>query len=387
MLYKCNHCNYFSNRLSNLRRHEKKKNPCYKETEVSVCKTEDKNIQENVCQNIGVVCQNIGGVCQNIGGDCQNIKDVCQNIGGDCQNVGGNCQNVGKTDEPKQIFKCDKCSKILSSKRRLTEHISKCSGLHPLQCAICLKMFASAQGKYEHKKYVKCNPPLITSSSTINNTTTNSINNNTNNIDNSINKTINNTINLNFRGNFDTVSKDDIQQIISQLEKSEYIKMIQDNMKTGKYAVPRTLEHIYFNDNFPKMQTLKKERRNDKMVEVHVNGKWEKRLVDDILKELIGKVEDYHSYYFKHLEDKYKNVPIGSAQWNKLTRPVKIFGHLMLWYNGFTGKDIENIGIELNSPDNDKEKKARNKDMAKILKEKVYEQTCNKKEEDYLQLI
>ena len=89
----------------------------------------------------------------------------------------------------------------------------------------------------------------------------------------------------------------------------------------------------------------------------------------------------------KNLEDKYKNVPIGSAQWNKLTRPVKNFGHLMLWYNGFTGKDIENIGIELNSPDNDKEKKARNKDMAKILKEKVYEQTCNKKEEDYLQLI
>ena len=380
MLYKCNHCNYFSNRLSNLRRHEKKKNRCYNEIKASVCKTEDKIIQENVCQNIGGGCQNIGDDCQNIGGVCQNIKDVCQNIGGDCQ-------NVGKNDERKQIFKCDKCSKVLSSKRRLTEHISKCSGLHPLQCAICLKMFASAQGKYEHKKYVKCNSQLITSSSTINNTTTNSINNNTNNIDNSINKTINNTINLNFRGNFDTVTKEDIQQIISQLEKSEYIQMIQDNMKTGKYAVPRTIEHIYFNDNFPNMQTLKKGRRNDKMVEVHVNGKWEKRLVDDILKELIGKVEDYHSSYFKHLEDKYKNVPIGSAQWNKLTRPVKNFGHLMLWYNGFTGKDIENIGIELNSPDDDKEKKTRNKDMAKILKEKVYEQTCNKKEEDYLQLI
>ena len=47
----------------------------------------------------------------------------------------------------------------------------------------------------------------------------------------------------------------------------------------------------------------------------------------------------------------------------------------MLWYEGFKGKDIENLGIELNSPDDDKEKKAKNKDMAKIVKEKIYEFT------------
>ena len=33
---------------------------------------------------------------------------------------------------------------------------------------------------------------------------------------------------------------------------------------------------------------------------------------------------------------------------------------MMLWYEGFKGKDIENLGIELNSPDDDKEKKAKN---------------------------
>lgn len=36
---------------------------------------------------------------------------------------------------------------------------SKCNSLHPFQCPICMKMFASKQGKYEHKKYVKCSPP------------------------------------------------------------------------------------------------------------------------------------------------------------------------------------------------------------------------------------
>ena len=261
-------------------------------------------------------------------------------------------------------------------------HESKCNGLHPLQCVICLKMFASRVGKANHKKYVKCNPPIQQvdqKAQPQNIQNVESIYN-----DNSVinNITNNNTINLNFRGNFDAMTKEDIQKIIGQLEKSEYIKIIQDNMKGGKYAVPRTIEHIYFNDNFPTLQTLKKERRNDKMVEVHIDGKWEKRLVDDIMKKLMNKVEDYHSEYFKYLEDKFKDIVIGSKKWNKKVRPVKTFGHMMLWYDGFSGRDIEKIGIELNSPDDHKEKKARNKDMAKIVKEKVYEQSNMMKEKE-----
>lgn len=57
-------------------------------------------------------------------------------------------------------FQCSKCNKVLSSKRQLKIHVEKCNGLHPLQCPICLKMFASRYGKYEHKKYVKCKPPI-----------------------------------------------------------------------------------------------------------------------------------------------------------------------------------------------------------------------------------
>ena len=229
-------------------------------------------------------------------------------------------------------------------------------------------MFTTQQGKWKHTQYVKCTPPAASAGpSTINNIDNSTTNNNTYNI--------NNTINFNIRGNFDTIGKKDIENIVKQLEKSDYIKMIQNNMTKGKYVVPRTIEHLYFNDDFPEMQTLKKERRNDKMVEVHVDGKWEKRLVDDIMRKLISKVEDYHTEYFKHLEDKFKDITLGSEEWNKKVRPIKNFGHMMLWYNGFTGKDIENIGIELNSPDDDKEKKAKNKDMAKIVKEKIYEFT------------
>ena len=55
MLYKCDHCDYSSKRLFDLRRHENKKFPCYKKLEVVVCKIEvpenvkvEKKIQEKV---------------------------------------------------------------------------------------------------------------------------------------------------------------------------------------------------------------------------------------------------------------------------------------------------------------------------------------------------
>ena len=226
-------------------------------------------------------------------------------------------------------------------------------------------------------KYVKCSPP--SSSQVVNNTNTY----NDNSVTNITNNNIININNLNLRADFDKISNDDIQNIVSQIERSDYLKMIRNNLDIGKYVIPRTMEQIYFNDKFPKMQTLKKERRNDKMVEVHVgSGKWEKRFIDDIFKKLIGRVEEYHAQYFKHLEHKYRDVKIGSVRWKQLTRPIKSFGNIMLWYDGFRGESLEGMGIELNYPDDDaemeKERERRNKEMEQIVGEKVYEETLAK---------
>lgn len=60
---------------------------------------------------------------------------------------------------PKKTFLCNKCNRYFSRKDNLKVHQQKCNGLHPLQCNICLKMFASRQSKHEHKKHVKCSPP------------------------------------------------------------------------------------------------------------------------------------------------------------------------------------------------------------------------------------
>jgi hypothetical protein len=57
-------------------------------------------------------------------------------------------------------LKCSKCSKVLKSKKRLKEHEAKCDGFDKKQCNICLKVFSSREGKYQHQKNVQCTPPL-----------------------------------------------------------------------------------------------------------------------------------------------------------------------------------------------------------------------------------
>jgi hypothetical protein len=102
-----------------------------------------------------------------------------------------------------KIFKCTKCFKLLSCQKRLKQHELKCDGMSPLQCRVCLKEFASKQGKYQHIKYVKCIKPVskIINNNTTNNTTNHTTNNTTNNTTNTTNNTTNNidrSININF---------------------------------------------------------------------------------------------------------------------------------------------------------------------------------------------
>ncbi len=108
--------------------------------------------------------------------------------------------------------------------------------------------------------------------------------------------------------------------------------------------------------NKTKQYNFKKERRNDKLVDVHVgNGKWGKRLIDDIFNKLVGRVEDFHTKYFQFIEEKYKDVKVGRPRWKQIMRPIKTFGNTMLWYEGFNGDIIENMSIQLNHPDEDDE--------------------------------
>ena len=374
MLYKCDHCNYSSKRLSNLVRHNNRLYPCNMKLKVNVCNGEEEpNNNPNQPNNNPNQPNNNPNHPNNNPNQPNNNPNQPNN---------NPCYPTVNIDN-KAKFQCPKCSKILSSNQKLKSHEEKCDGLDPKQCRVCLKIFTTQQGKWKHTQYVKCNPPIEHNNLTTNNITNNNNNNiNIDNSDNSVNT--NNHIQINIRADFDKITNEYIQNIVSQMEQADYLQMIANNIDIGKYVIPRTMEQIYFNDNFPEMQTLKKERRNDKLVGVHVgNGKWEKRLMDDIYNKIIGRVEDFHTKYFQFVEDKYKDVKVGSPKWKQIMRPIKTFGNTMLWYEGFSGDHIENMGIQLNYPDEDDEemdkiREKRNKEMEQLISEKVYEETLAK---------
>ena len=95
------------------------------------------------------------------------------------------------------------------------------------------------------------------------------------------------------------------------------------------------------------MQVLKKHQQNDKMVDVYVGeGKWEKRMMNDVCKEVIRRVENFHTEYLRYMEHKYKDVNVGSPKWKQIGRPIKTFENTMLWYDGFRGWDErEKFGV------------------------------------------
>lgn len=115
MIHVCKICGYETNRRFNLLRHQ---------TTRAKCKNED---GDDVVTN--------GKIQKG-----QNIHVVGQNI--------------------HAPLKCSKCSKVLSRKDKLKEHEAQCDGFDKKQCNICLKVFSSTKGKYQHQKNVQCTPPL-----------------------------------------------------------------------------------------------------------------------------------------------------------------------------------------------------------------------------------
>lgn len=53
-------------------------------------------------------------------------------------------------------FKCNKCSKFLSSKQNLNNHLKICKGiLNPLECHLCHKILSNSSSKSKHLKRCK----------------------------------------------------------------------------------------------------------------------------------------------------------------------------------------------------------------------------------------
>ena len=374
MLYKCIKCSYTTNRLQNLERHYNRKYPCSRVEKLNTCNIEDTQNNNVITQNNNVITQNNDGITQNNDGITQNNDGITQN----------NYENIEKHIlQDRKHISCSKCNKMFTRKDSMRRHEKKCEGIvDPRQCKTCLKVFTTTQGRWQHNKNVKCSPPSPSPGEQqqqqqqhVGDTTNNNITNNTN-CHNTTNNITNNTLN-----NFYNITDEHIDKIVDKLGEKEYFRIAMNNVALGKYALPRTAATIYNNPNHPELQTIRKERRNDNLVDVYVGeDEWEKRVFNDVFKLIVRRVEEYYTKYFQHIDEKYKDVPVGSVRWKQLMRPIKTFGNSMLWYEGFHGDTIEGMGIELNYPDDDdpdieKEREKRNKEMENLICERMYKET------------
>lgn len=262
MLHVCDVCGYTTDRKTNLTRHKNRKNGCGD--------TNNGNINEpnNSRKDFGKICRNVKDACRNVKGDCPNVKD------------GGGSK-----------FVCVKCSKSLSSKKNLSNHMTICRGVHSLQCPVCFKEFSSAQSKYEHRNNVTCFPPDATFQqqpfSIINRIT------NSNTITN--NNTINNTncnnqnVHINVFGNED----------LSYLSKDKgIIHRLRIYGKEGLYGLPKILDDVHFNKDRPENQTIiKPEEYGNTVLIKNSNNEWEFREFEDIRENMIETIIKYFRAY------------------------------------------------------------------------------------------
>jgi phage FluMu protein Com len=222
-----------------------------------------------------IVSQNIQNMSQNIQLWEQNIQNPEQNIQNPEQNIQNSEQNF-KNDivTCSDNIKCEKCSKMLSSKKVLSRHMKICKGVsNTLECHKCHKIFSTPQTKSYHLK--KCTGAVtdlvtIQSPQTIinNSQTAETINNNTTN-NNTINNITNNTIN-----NIIIYNDENIEFKDDHITRKDLKRIFHDHIKTIQ-AISEYAQKLFENtENL----CIRKKHITNSYCEVHNgDGSWKTR--------------------------------------------------------------------------------------------------------------
>ena len=362
MVYKCEHCDYSTKRVGDLRRHQNKKFRCYNKSKVSVDNVEEGENRQSDTSNLH--CKRTDARS-----DVSNLHYDVSNLHSDINSVGTNTidNNINKD------LICSKCFKTFSRKSIKLKHESKCDGLDSRQCKICLKLFATSQSKWNHNNNVKCSPPPIQQPHTVKNIINNNNNSNNNNItnNNSNNNNITNN-NSNNHNNID-ISTTNIQNnnniqltlnfgnedLSGLINEPNYMRNVERQIQSfisqlpylnedaGKIIIAEIMKKIYFNKDYPQNQTIKKTCKKDKMVKIFDHNQWKNRVIHDVFKRMSGKMQEYFFPYFETLCEKYdgktKNDLTGDDKY--IITNTRGFGHRMVW---FDWDDIMDPIIQIN---------------------------------------
>ena len=357
MKYSCDHCSYETDKKANYLRHLNRK---FK------------------CQKVEPAFQNVYAAFQNVYANSQNVYANSQNVYANSQNVYANSQNVHAIihDNEGVTYKCTLCNKVLSSKHSLLRHKEQCTGNRPNQCQICLKIFKTRKGKYQHQRNVLCYPPptlpdtepsehkaLITSevdtttishhqpTSLTNTTTTNSSNNQI--TTNSNNSTINNNI-----IQYNAFGDEGIEQLGKFLSgRKDDSKIIEHMRQLGKkkiYGIRDIQNDIFFNPDNPEGFSIIKPEKYGSSVRVrNSEGEFEYREFEDVRDPLLNYMEKYIEIYNK-TRNKY-NVKFRDPKERRILHNFfKIMNDNLEIY---LGEDLkEDLNIRDNTSEEDKYK-------------------------------
>lgn len=169
-IYRCESCEYTTNRKANLVRHVNTIHRNVQTCDENKCKYCDREFsnKSNLLRHQSNSCSKYGQMCLNemLQIHERNVEDDRRNVEDDCQNVEDNCPNVeDEGQSSKKQFPCKDCYKVFATKRSLDRH--NCQHIsHPLQCPKCMKILASVSAKSHHVKICKVTERPTTSNVT-----------------------------------------------------------------------------------------------------------------------------------------------------------------------------------------------------------------------------
>jgi uncharacterized C2H2 Zn-finger protein len=277
--YKCNHCDYITNRTNNLKRHQ---NTVHKLLNEKLLNEKMLNETEKMLNENEKMLN-------------ENEKMLNDN------------------------YICKKCNKSYKTKKSFINHDEKCNGLSILTCPKCMITFSSRFCKSSHMKRNNCTAKSIIHYNKENN---NNIVINNNIINNNI--VNNNNIVINNYGSErkDYITFEDIMNIL---------------LKGGNSIVPRYIELKHFNDNFPENKNIKYEKNNKCLI--REKGEWKYTNIEQLSNKLIKKnsyeLSEYYNNKKNNIEERIKDINLIEFIYSRLN-------YLDLSINKNIYKDIKN---------------------------------------------
>jgi hypothetical protein len=145
-----------------------------------------------------------------------------------------------------------------------------------------------------------------------------------------------------------------------------YMKRIEEYVALLKYALPKALQDVYFNENYPENQTIKKDRRNDNLISIHTGqNRWEKRYVQDMVTTTL---ETLNKYMDKYITD----VQLSNKRKYHLNRFGKEMSKLKNWCTHTIEDKLERDDYAESSEETMKREE---KIVTRLLSDAMYENT------------